>query len=161
MSLAGFVLGLVGATASCEPDGPDAFNDEAADLVCEIYRKCGEDLTRGIELHHGLPDDDDGLETACFSKVWDDFSACGDHCEFKRPKARRCLRRLERMADSCEAVTLGPCRRVYTDCDASQGTTDSSCKLWNCSVTRGSTRGAYWGLGLLLLGGWARRRRRG
>ncbi len=151
--VAGFPVGLV--ASSCEYADADVFNARAAELVCEIYDKCGEDITTSIDLG------DSELDRACYDTVRDDFDVCDDNCAFNAGKARRCIRRLERMADDCDVASLGPCRRVYDECEA-PATGDGACELWNCSVAPGPSRwsGGWIALGLLMLGAVGRRRRR-
>lgn len=147
---AGLALGTV--LASCEIKESDQFNDRASELVCEIYDKCGEDITGWLDLGFGT-----SLDSGCHMQVFDDFDACSANCDFNAGRARRCIRRLEKIADDCEQHSLGPCRRVYQPC--AEGFNDATCELWACSVSdRPSPAGGLMALGLLVLG-WRRRRR--
>ena len=142
----GFLAGL--GVASCRSLDSATFNEEAADLVSDIARECGEDLTSAF----------DGDEENGGVDILPDLDACSRNCEFKRASARKCLRRLEKMADDCEDRLLGPCRRVYRNCD--EGFNASRCNIWNCSVAPGSGAGGAFWLGMVALLGLARRRRR-
>lgn len=142
----GFLLGLT--LASCDDYGPDQFNIDAASLICEVERVCGEDLLDPIELGFGTID-----ETSCFSDKQEIFETCQGECDFHENRAKRCIERLESMADDCDVLSLGPCRRVYDACEGSE-----SCNPWNCAVGRDGGEGGVWALGLLLLGAAGRRR---
>lgn len=152
MIAAGLLAGVV--ASSCEYSDADVFNDRASELVCDIYDKCDEDITVAFDLGRG------SLDMGCYGQVRDNFDVCDSNCGFNPGKARRCIRRLERMADDCEVLSLGPCRRVYDDCDGSVGG-DGTCELWNCSVGSGAggPAGGLMALGLLVLGMSGRRRR--
>ncbi|MEX1362936.1 MAG: MYXO-CTERM sorting domain-containing protein [Nannocystaceae bacterium] len=146
----GFFVGL--AVASCDDYGREDFNLEATSLICEVRSKCGEDLTDPavLDLDFGAP----MPEPSCAAEVLQQFDVCAGECEFHEARARRCINRLESMADDCDVTSLGPCRRVYDQCEGAE-----SCNLWRCSVgTEGGPAGGMMALGLLLLG-WSRRRR--
>lgn len=145
---AGFLLGM--AIASCEVQDQQSFAERASTLVCEIHSVCGEDVTDAVAL-------EGTLEESCYTTVWDNFAECSDNCGFNARQARRCINRLERMVDDCDATRLAPCRKVYEDCDSGFDAV-STCGLWNCSVSpEGSGWGGVMALGLLVLG-WRRRR---
>ncbi|MEX1363249.1 MAG: hypothetical protein AB1Z98_08990 [Nannocystaceae bacterium] len=148
----GLGLGLL-APAGCQPDDSSEFNAELSALVCEINAACPD-----IDLRAdwgSLMFSDIG----CRGEVEDHFSMCQGTCEFNRAQARRCLRRLERVAEDCEApLSLGPCRRAYQDCGSAE--LEDACTLHTCSARVGSPPRDGAALALLALLGLVARRPR-
>ena len=124
---------------------PELFNYEAAKYVRDIERECGRDLASALDLAG-----EDGLGTR--------LDECSDACSFRPSAARKCIRRLEKIAGDCQQHLVAPCRRVYVDCDLEFE--ESRCALRNCSVAPGSGAGGAFWLGMLALLGLGRRRRR-
>ena len=149
----GLILGVL-APGGCQPDDAADFNAELAAIVCEINFRCPEiDLRAdwGTVMFENI---------TCRADVEDHFSQCPGVCEFRRSAARKCLRRLERVAEGCETpLSLGPCRRAYHECATPEQ--ESACTLHTCSarVDAPPSEGAALGV-LALLGLVARRRRR-
>jgi len=142
------LLGLaLGSATSCLALDRETFNLEAMTLAAEIHEACG--------LKVG---DNEVTPTPYLQYKREDLDACAQECRFREDAARKCLRRLERMADTCEVLSLAPCRRVYVDCVAKFD--HNRCDLGKCSVSTGDQRqGALLALVLLALGWIARRPR--
>ncbi len=142
----GFVLGL---GASCGLLTGEDFNAQAMDLAAEIDGRC--DLRVG---------DNESTDTPYLVYKSEDLDACETSCRFREQAARKCLRRLERMADTCDVLSLAVCRRVYVDCGPSFD--HNRCDLGQCSVSsRPRPEGGLLALGLLALGLMRRRRATG
>lgn len=148
----GLALGVL-APAGCSPDDSAEFNAELASLVCQINARCPDIDLRADWGSVAFED------VTCEGDVEDHFSQCPGVCELDRGAARKCLRRLERVAEDCEPpFSLGPCRRAYKDCATSED--ETSCTIHTCSARLGAppSEGVLYGV-LLLLGLVARRRR--
>lgn len=141
---AGFVLGIA---ASCDGSPEDNYNEEVMDLALQIHERCDERVG-----------DNENTPTAFSIYKREDLDACAETCRFRAQAARKCIRRLKRMVDSCDAVSLMVCERVYVDCGP--GFDHDRCDMGRCAVsTQRDAAGGLLALGLLMLGGWARRRR--
>lgn len=144
--------GLVGGGGGCKPDTAEVYNEELADAICKVRRSCPDLALTSMTGTVTFPDD-----ATCETEVLAQFEGCGTSCKFRRGKARQCLRRLDRLADSCEGPSLGPCRRAYKNCESAEE--NSRCNLHNCSarIDAPLSEGIPM-LALLLAGVWARRR---
>ncbi|MEM6995625.1 MAG: MYXO-CTERM sorting domain-containing protein, partial [Myxococcota bacterium] len=141
----GFALGI---TASCDVLTGEDYNFEAMALAVEIDEKCSM-----------RPGDNERTPTPYAIYKAEDLAACEQQCRFREPAARKCLRRLERMAESCGKLNLAVCRRVYVDCGPKFD--HNRCDMARCSVAPdGAPAGAVFALSLLALGMHVRRRRR-
>lgn len=155
-TLVGLALGIgLGASPGCTVREDDEFADRLAEQLCSLRDRCGFDFV--------LPGDSEPVSTmgSCEAAVRDHYEQCGDRCDFSRTRARRCLRRIDRIElDDCpdgHLVLPLVCDDVYSECEG------ESCPapIATCAVTRGSgPAGSVLALGLLVLGGWSRRRRR-
>lgn len=165
-TLLGAALGLsIGITVGCLED--EDFVGEYAVEVCRMVRDCGRELS--------LPDADEPLPAtdACEAMVEAHYSSCGSSCNFRRNKARRCLRRLRgnECADGVitnedgdvadESIPL-VCSEVFSECEGGEDHDLQCAAPRGCAVSghpgAGAGAGALWLLGLVGLA--ARRRRR-
>ena len=164
-TLLGVALGLsIGVTVGCLED--EGFVGEYAVEVCRMVRDCGRELT--------LPGADEPLpaDSFCESMVEAHYASCSASCNFRRSKARRCLRRL-RENECAEDVATTPegepadetiplvCDAVFDECEGGEDQEIQCAAPRGCSVAGRSGAGAGAGalslLGLLVLG-WRRRR---
>jgi MYXO-CTERM domain-containing protein len=164
-TLLGAALGLsIGVTVGCLED--EDFVGEYAVEVCRMVRDCGRELT--------LPNADAPLPAtaACESLIEAHYDSCGASCNFRRAKARRCLRRL-RENECAEDIVTTPegdpadetipwvCDDVFSECEGGEDQDQQCTAPRGCSVGGRSGAGAsvLWILGLLGLGATRRRRR--
>ena len=159
--LLGASLGLgLGMTLGCIED--EDFVSEYATEVCRLVRDCGRELR--------LPDQTDPLPAtaACETLVEAHYSACGDSCNFRRGKARRCLRRLRNNEctsddpaledEGDEAIPL-VCDDVFNQCEGGLDQEDQCISPHGCTVSgrAGASAGLLWMLALVGLGARGRR----
>ena len=149
----GLAVGSLGSAAGCQPKTADAYNEELAERLCEVSRNCPE-----IDLRADYGSVTFPTDGTCEAAVLMQYESCEGPCEYKRAPGRKCLRRLEKMAQTCQARSLAPCRRAYK-CDTAED--ESRCNLANCAARVGVPHheGLPW-LALLVVGLAARRRRR-
>jgi hypothetical protein len=159
-TLLGAALGLsIGITAGCLED--EDFVAEYAVEVCRMVRDCGRELT--------LPNADAPLPAneLCESMVEAHYASCGTSCNFRRNKARRCMRRL-RENECAEHILTTPeqepademiplvCDEVFSECEGGEDQNQQCAAPRGCSVADRSGASALL-LGLFVLG-WRRRR---
>lgn len=157
-------LGLaVGMFAGCLYQEED-FVAEYAVEVCRMVRDCGRELS--------LPGQSDPLPATaeCEAVIEAHYSTCASSCEYRPPKARRCLRRLRNNECKGEVTTADPndneggdelipvvCSFVFEQCESPEQE-DHCASVNGCSVGGRPGEGSLLALGLLVLGLGARRR---
>jgi hypothetical protein len=149
----GILVGAAVAVSGCGSPAQPAFEDRAAELVCdwnEIYDP--DDPPPNSRYFQEYP-----IGDMCEPTFVDTRQACGD-CEFNRAKAQKCLRQLEALHTARDRgdedlPATKACNKVYQcEDDAPE------CSLGlHCSVGERTPFDAAW---LMLLGLLARPRRR-